>query len=86
MGSRITAQVNTSLFMKIPMTRVRLAFARLLYSLFHMILREDRQVIRRKGIFYEVDLTEGIDLSLYVFGNFQDYVSRNKYFSIWLIV
>lgn len=64
------------------MTRVRLALARLLYLLFHMILRQDKQVIRRKGVFYEVDLTEGIDLSLYVFGNFQDYVIRNKYFSI----
>jgi FkbM family methyltransferase len=78
----ITALVNTSLFMKIPMTRVKLALARLLYFLFHMILRQDKQVIRRKGVFYEVDLTEGIDLSLYVFGHFQDYVTRNEYFSI----
>lgn len=78
----MNAQVNTPLLLKIPMTRVRLALARMLYLLFHMILRKDKQVIRRKGVFYEVDLTEGIDLSLYVFGNFQDYITRNKYFSI----
>ncbi len=78
----MTAQPKTPLLKKIPMTRVRLGLARLLYFLFHTILRQDKQIIRRKGVFYEVDLTEGIDLSLYVFGNFQDYVTRNRYFSI----
>ena len=78
----MTAQLKTPLFKKIPMTRVRLGLARLLYFLFHTILRQDKQIIRRKGVFYEVDLTEGIDLSLYVFGNFQDNVTRNKYYSI----
>ncbi len=78
----MTAQLKTPLLKKIPMTRVRLGFARLLYFLFHTILRQDKQIIRRKGVFYEVDLTEGIDLSLYVFGNFQDNVTRNKYYSI----
>jgi len=68
--------------MKIPMTRVRLGLARLLYFFVHAILRQDRQIIQRKGVFYEVDLSEGIDLSLYVFGHFQDYVTRNKYLSI----
>jgi FkbM family methyltransferase len=78
----MTAQLKTPLFKKIPMTRVRLGLARLLYFLFHTILRQDKQIIRRKGVFYEVDLTEGIDLSLYIFGNFQDYVTRNRFFSI----
>lgn len=68
--------------MKIPMTRVKLSLARLLYFFVHSILRQDKKVIQRKGVFYEVDLTEGIDLSLYVFGNFQDYVTSNQYFSI----
>jgi FkbM family methyltransferase len=78
----MNAQLNTPLFMKIPMTRVRLGLARLLYFLFHTILRQDKRIIQRKGVFYEVDLTEGIDLSLFIFGNFQDYITRNKYFSI----
>lgn len=64
------------------MTRVRLGLARLLYFFVHTILREDKQIIQRNGIFYEVDLSEGIDLSLFLFGYFQDYVTRNKYFSI----
>jgi FkbM family methyltransferase len=77
----MTVQVNKSLFMKIPMTRVRLSLARILYFFIRSILRRDKQIIRRKGIFYEVDPSEGIDLSLLVFGNFQDYVTRNKYFT-----
>jgi len=78
----MNAQLKPSLFMKIPMTRVKLILARLLYFFVHTILRQDKQIIQRKGVFYEVDLTEGIELSLFVFGNFQDYVTRNKYFSI----
>jgi FkbM family methyltransferase len=78
----MNGQLNTPLFMKIPMTRVRLGLARLLYFLFHTILRQDKRIIQRKGLFYEVDLTEGIDLSLFIFGNFQDYITRNIYFSI----
>jgi FkbM family methyltransferase len=78
----MNAQFYKPILMKIPVTRVRLGLARLLYSLIHTILRQDVLVIRRKGVSYEVDLTEGIDLSLYVFGNFQGYVTRNKYFSL----
>ena len=29
-----------------------------------------------------MDLSEGIDLSLFLFGNFQSYVVQNKYFSL----
>jgi len=78
----MSAKLKPSMFMKIPMTRVKLSLARLLYFFVRSILRQDKKVIQRKGVFYEVDLTEGIDLSLYVFGNFQDYVTSNQYFSI----
>ena len=64
------------------MTRVKLFIARMLYAVLKIILRKDRHTIRRGGIFYEVDLTEGIDLSLFLFGNFQSYITGNKYFSI----
>ena len=39
-----------------------------------MIFRKDRYLIQRKGISYEIDLTEGIDLSLFLFGGFQSYL------------
>lgn len=63
------------------MTRVRLAFARLLYFLFHMILRQDRRVIQRKGVFYEVDLTGGYILNeqQIKFEQIYDYFETLKY-------
>jgi FkbM family methyltransferase len=36
--------------------------------------RKPTYVIRRHGIVYEVDFTEGIDLSLFLFGGFQSHV------------
>jgi FkbM family methyltransferase len=46
------------------------------------VLRSDQRRIQRKGISYEVDLTEGIDLSLFAFGNFQDHITNPRYFSL----
>jgi len=59
-----------------------LLIARVLYHLLHMILRKNDHRIRRKGIVYDVDLSEGVELSLFLFGNFQDHVTRQTYFSI----
>lgn len=64
------------------MTRVKIGIARILYHFFRAFLRKDRHRVRRGGVFYEVDLSEGIDLSLFLFGNFQNYVTQSKYFSI----
>ncbi len=64
------------------MTRVRLVLARVLYRFLRTILRRDHYIIRRKGISYAVDLSEGIDLSLFIFGNFQKHVIRNKYVTL----
>jgi len=72
-------QLKTSILNKIPMTRVKLFIARILYLLVHMLLRNDIHRIRRKGIVYQVDLSEGVDLSLFLFGNFQDHVTNRKY-------
>jgi tRNA G46 methylase TrmB len=37
-------------------------------------------VVTRKGIRYELDLSEGIDLSIFLFGNFQKHVFNSSYF------
>ncbi len=66
---------------RIPMTRVRLLIAQVLYRLLHSILREDIHLIRRKGVCYEVDLAEGVDLSLFLLGRFQGHIANNKYLS-----
>ena len=67
---------------RLPITKIKLFIARILYSISKFIFRKDKHLIRRKGINYEVDLSEGIDLSLFLFGNFQGYISNNKYFPL----
>ena len=57
-------------------------FGQILYRLVHLICREDKRIIVRNGIKYEIDLSEGIDLSLFLFGNFQKHVSQNKCLSL----
>lgn len=58
----------------LPLTKIKLAVARWLYSAVRVFHRNDERVIQRRGIRYRVNLSEGIDLALYVFGNFQRHV------------
>ena len=67
---------------QLPLTRIRLFVARILYVLVHCILGTDKHLIQRQGVSYEVDLSEGIDLSLFLFGNYQNYITNNKLFSL----
>jgi FkbM family methyltransferase len=66
----------------LPITQIKLFCGRILYSILHLIYREDRRIITRNGIKYEVDLSEGIDLSVFAFGKFQGNVSDNKHISL----
>ena len=59
---------------------MKLFVARVLYRILSILLRKDQRCIRRDGINYKVDLTEGIDLSIFLFGNFQRYITQNRYF------
>jgi FkbM family methyltransferase len=43
---------------------------------------KEKRVIERNGIKYEVDLSEGIELSLYLFGNFQEHVINNSFYAL----
>jgi len=61
---------------------MKLFVARVLYRMLSILLRQDKRYIRRDGINYKVDLTEGIDFSIFLFGNFQRYITQNRYFSL----
>ena len=74
--------LNIPILNQIPMTRIRISIARVLYCILHFVLRKDIHRICRKGVRYEVDLSEGIDLSIFLFGNFQNHVSNMKYFAL----
>ena len=67
---------------RLPITRMKLFIARVLYRMLTILLRQDQRYIRRDGINYKVDLTEGIDISIFLFGNFQSHITQNRYFSL----
>lgn len=67
---------------RIPLTRIKLAIARLLYRLVKIVIRDDNRIICRHGIRYRVDLSEGIDLSLFLFANFQSHVIKSDLLKI----
>jgi len=78
----MSENTQTPLLHRLPMTMLKLFAARMMYRSLKLLLRDDRRRIRRGGINYEVDLSEGIDLSLFLFGGFQNHVTNTKYFSL----
>jgi FkbM family methyltransferase len=61
--------------------QLRVICARVLYH-FAMLGRKSKRVVRRGHITYEVDLAEGLDLSLYLFGSFQEHVTSNRWVAL----
>lgn len=55
-------------------TKTKIALARVLYRSLRLLGVRQHQVITRMGVRFEVDLAEGIDLSLFLFGSFQKWV------------
>lgn len=66
---------------QLPLTRMKLFLAGILYRIVHLLYRSDKRTIVRGGIKYEIDLSEAIDLSIFLFGSFQKHIHKNKYFS-----
>lgn len=62
----------------IPLTRIKIAIAKVLYVFVSLFYGKKPRIINQDGINFEVDITEGIDLSLFLFGNFQKHVTSNK--------
>jgi FkbM family methyltransferase len=60
-------------------TKFKLRVAGIIYRVLRIFLSKDSRTIKRNGITYEADLSEGIDLSLFLFGNFQSHVFQNRY-------
>lgn len=63
-------------------TRSKLRIARLLYHLVTPFYGKEKRIIRRGGLKFEVDISEGLDLSLFLFGNFQKHVTENKFIDL----
>lgn len=55
-------------------TKTKIAIARVIYRFLRILGFSQHRVISRNGIRFDVDLAEGIDLSLFLFGSFQKWV------------
>lgn len=63
-------------------TQFKLKIAGAIYKVLRTFGIKQKQIVNRAGINYELDLNEGIDLSIYLFGVFQKHVLHNKQFKI----
>ena len=66
----------------LPITRIKIFGARFLYKLTTLFVGKEKRVIDRDGIKYEVDLAEGMELSLFLFGRFQGHITNNQFLKI----
>lgn len=67
---------------RLPMTKIKIFLARVLYRLMRLFYHRIESIIVREWIKYEVDLSEGIELSVFLFGSFQKYISLNNRLSL----
>ena len=63
---------------RLPRTKINIFIARIIYFLLKLTGLSKKTLINCNGIRYNIDLSEGIDLSLFLFGNFQKYIYDNK--------
>lgn len=59
---------------RLPLTRLKLLAARALRAAVRPFAPAPRRVVTRRGVTYELDLDEAIDLSLFLFGGFQSHL------------
>lgn len=58
-------------------TKIKMRIAQFLYYVLRFFGIKSHQIVERQKIKYELDLKEGIDLSIFLFGNFQDHIYKN---------
>jgi FkbM family methyltransferase len=71
-----------NIIQKIPLTKLKIFIAGILYHVIKVLKKQNEYEIRRNNINYKVDLSEGIDFSIYLFGTFQKHIFNSKLFGI----
>lgn len=66
----------------LPITKIKIFGAKILYKVTTLFVGKDKRTIVRDGVNYEVDLAEGIELSLFLFGKFQSHITHNAFLRI----
>lgn len=72
----------SNLLNNLPLTKIRIFLAKILYFIVKIGSRNDIKLVNREGINFELDIKEGIDLSIYLFGSFQKYIFSNPLIKI----
>lgn len=62
------------MFRSFKSTRFKIAIGKLLYIVLKVSGLSKAKVVRRQGVLFRVDPAEGIELSIFLFGKFQDHV------------
>src|SRR5687767_4563360 len=66
----------------LPITRLKILGAKILYRFTRLFVGRNLRTISRDSVKYEVDISEGIELSLFLFGKFQAHITANPFLSI----
>ena len=66
----------------LKITRIKLLIAKILYLFVKGFFWKNILIINRNGINFQIDLNEGIDLHLFLFGSFQKHIYDNKQIKI----
>jgi len=73
---------NELIIRTVPINRLKMRIATLLYSVISIFYGKKPRIVNQNGILFEVDLSEAIDLSLFLFGSFQKHVIKNELVSL----
>lgn len=63
-------------------TSAKISAAKILYKFTVLFFGKHKRVIERNGLKYEIDLAEGIELSLFLFGKYQKHITQNSFLRI----
>lgn len=58
-------------------TKLKMILAQVIYKFLRLLGINPNQIVQRQGITYDLNLKEGIDLSIYLLGNFQKHIYSN---------
>lgn len=67
---------------RFPLTRIRMAIATVLYYMIIWYRKTPFVTVCRNGIWYRLDLREGIDLSIFILGYFQKHLFTHSHFTM----
>lgn len=72
----------TAMIQLLHSTRFKLRVAGLAYQSLRRLGLERHRIARRGGVVFDLDLAEGIDLAIFLFGRFQPHVTASPAFSL----